>query len=139
MSEIRLEPCDAMEFWVARGKTEREAAARVMGQLYARSPGAARAARLFYVERRGLEVVCGVAAEGPAGAGTELLRLEPGEYAVLEGPCRGDGTACEETLTRWVRDNGFAAAGPPFTLYEAAGGFAPENIAARAYIPVKTW
>lgn len=142
-SGIHLRVCEDMDFLVARavGTAGEEVAAQtVMTCLAADYPQLARSRR-FYVAHHGADSICGVAIDQdllpPERSGVEMLRHDAGIYAILEGDCVGDSSVYEAVLAAWVRENGYAVDGAPFTIYETSGGYAPDEITAYAYIRLK--
>ena len=154
--KIRLCRCGDMRFLVSRksgANAEKAASRAVMDFLAAHSPGLAHAARQFYVSTAeeggpGLHLVreniyaCGIQLQAPIHPPPNCeaqMRTHPtGEYAVLEGDCCGDSGVYASVLAAWIEGMGLRAAGAPFAVYEAEGGFDERDIRVKIYQAIES-
>lgn len=139
---IRVAQREAMRFLVSRKtgeNAEERAAEAVLSFLSDRYPHLVKSSREFYTARDGAAYTCGVMLDRelrlPPDSGMELLSMESGDYAILEGDCCGDSAVYERMLLTWAADNGMMRdRAPIFTVYLADGGFELENIRTRCFL-----
>lgn len=144
-NRISLKACDEMFFLVSRKNgvyAEEGASKAVMEFLSSHYPYLVKTTRQFYVAKNGVEYTCGVGLEKelhlPQDSGLEILHIDSGNYAVLEGECCGDSSVYEEIILSWINENSFETdASPVFAIYETDGSFEQKNIKAKIYVKMK--
>lgn len=143
--KITIKTCNPMTFLISRksGRNAEENASKaVIEFLSSHYPYLVKTTREFYVAKNGMEYVCGVKLEKelhlPQDRELEILHLDEGSYAVLEGDCCGDSSVYEACLLSWVNDNGFDKdTSSVFTVYKTDGSFQRENIKTKIFVKLK--
>ena len=144
--KIRIKKCEEGVFLVCRKKgknAEDNASQTVMGYLRSCYPYIIRNDMKFIVAVNGFEHICGVNIDKPlplpVKSELEILKMDAGNYAILEGDCCGNNAVYENTLRSWAEDKSLKteSQGVCFAVYETNGSLQEEDVKVKIYLKLE--